>query len=47
MSKDEHLKILKKKMVICTILQRRKNCVCAKDTRNVFCIAVEELYEIL
>jgi len=48
MSEDEFTKKLTKKMVICTILQRKFGCRCAKDEKPLFCTAVEELYnEIL
>ena len=44
MSEDEFLKKLKKKMAICTILQRKFGCKCAKNDKPLFCDCVEELY---
>jgi len=46
MSEDELLKKLKKKMAICTILQRKFGCKCSQDEkRPLFCDAAEELYK--
>lgn len=44
MSEDEHTKKLKKKMAICTILQIKFSCKCAKNERPLFCSCVEEIY---
>jgi hypothetical protein len=43
MSEDVQFEILKKKMKICTILQVKFGCKCAKDEKRIFCTAVEEL----
>ena len=44
-SEDMLLKKLKKKMAICTILQMKFGCKCAKTQTGPFCTAVEELYQ--
>lgn len=46
MTEDEETKKLKRKMSICTVIQRKFGCKCNKDMRGIFCEAVEELYEI-
>ena len=45
-SEEDHLlKVLKKKMAICTILQKKFGCKCVTDEkRPLFCAGVEELY---
>ena len=45
MSEDEFTKKLKKKMAICTILQRKFGCKCAENETVPFCSTVEELYK--
>ena len=45
MSEDEFVKKLKKKMAICTILQRKFGCKCTENERIPFCSTVEELYK--
>lgn len=53
MSETDLNKRLKKKMVICTILQKKFGCRCVKEfkvgiaevTYKPFCEAIEELYE--
>lgn len=47
MSEDMHTEVLKKKMNICTILQRKFGCKCATNEIIPFCTAVEELYKEL
>jgi hypothetical protein len=45
LSEDEFVKKLKKKMAICTILQRKFGCKCAENETIPFCNTVEELYK--
>jgi len=46
MSEDMRIKTLKKKMAICTILQRKFSCKCSQDEkRPLFCDGVKELYQ--
>ena len=55
MSESDLTKRLKKKMVICTMLQKKFNCRCVRKdfkvgiadvTYKPFCDSVEELYEV-
>ena len=45
MSEDKRLKEAKKKMSVCTILQMKFGCKCAKNETIPFCSTVEELYK--